>query len=683
MAETLYSGSTSGYTSTGLGWSTSSSSLIQGSTGTYTNYYGILYLDFAAFRTKANSGFYPAKLRLRLKAHTTGTDIVRLYMGKGMAKDDYTSGARPSAANGTTYKELSVGDNAWGEWSVTDPTWLAALLDATTTCFYINRGSDATNYKEFDGCLHTNKPQLYIDWMAVPTAPTTFTGAPNPVVSGDLALSWSGAGGTIGSYEVQVCDSADGVNFGSWVALTDNGAGIITSTATSGSLNTTDYNPVAGSYSKYRIRSRSTNNERQSAWKESNVIQHSAAICMPPTMFKPQRCTTRGSQVTLEWSGAAGGSGNTIVGYEIERKTASSPQDLAGASWEAVTVVASTLTSGSLAVNTPADYQYRAFRIRTRGSSGAEYYSDWFETEYYVRKCPSGWVYSSMVTDRVLNDVINKTDKGYINLGDYNRIVRTLWNLGCDGPVVPFNELPEPYSDSSMKVHMGTFEKLHQFLDALLVAVKDTLMVNLIFNHDMSLDTTSYSAGATGALTVEDGILRNTLNGLYAINYILQDTATTLNTSHIYFSLAKVRVVGSGCTSIRFAYDGASGGTDKLLVEVANPTSGEWFKLSGRATTPADASGYFRLFVANAEFTSAAEANGKLIEVDGDYGVYCIDLTEIYGAGNEPGEIQFYEILNSWIELVKFSSQYWKKNPDWQTFNQFEYNIDWIKKAIL
>ena len=91
------------------------------------------------------------------------------------------------------------------------------------------------------------------------------------------------------------------------------------------------------------------------------------------------------TDVTLNASGAAGGTGNAITGFEIEYSESSNGSAWEG--WKALkTVPAST---GTLATPVPPSAvrgNYRKFRVRTRGAAGASYYSGWRETSNTVRR---------------------------------------------------------------------------------------------------------------------------------------------------------------------------------------------------------------------------------------------------------------------------------------------------------
>jgi hypothetical protein len=226
--EVRYYASTSGYTSDLYGtvgeyyfssknaWSTSTSTIIQGGVdlgdGTARfNYYGIMYFKvsatnnsdaFAAIRTK-NITHYPTRIRLRMKSHYGATRTLYVHIGKGMAKDTFSASARPVNADGASVKTISCSANSWCELNTTDSTWLAALVDPDTTCFYINRYPsgygdgfmspwDTGSYWEGDGALHTNEYELYVNWEPRNTSP-------NPPSSISITSTGFGTGGNVGA----------------------------------------------------------------------------------------------------------------------------------------------------------------------------------------------------------------------------------------------------------------------------------------------------------------------------------------------------------------------------------------------------------------------------------------------------------------------------------------------------
>ena len=107
--------------------------------------------------------------------------------------------------------------------------------------------------------------------------------------------------------------------------------------------------------------------------------------CVAPTTCSVNT-TVSEDNVTLSWSGAAGGgTGNTISSYEIQY--CESSNNSSWGTWTALAIPTSTSTSGTRSVAPPSTRgYYRKFRIRTRGTAGSSYYSGWKESTNSVRK---------------------------------------------------------------------------------------------------------------------------------------------------------------------------------------------------------------------------------------------------------------------------------------------------------
>ena len=111
------------------------------------------------------------------------------------------------------------------------------------------------------------------------------------------------------------------------------------------------------------------------------------SACGPPTACSVNLTGYRApnASVTLSWSGAANGTGNTINNYRVERKIGSG-------SWALLVNVASTSTSSSTTVTVPADRgNVIYYRVRTEGTAGSSYYSGFKEAtnSFTVNRLPS------------------------------------------------------------------------------------------------------------------------------------------------------------------------------------------------------------------------------------------------------------------------------------------------------
>lgn len=94
--------------------------------------------------------------------------------------------------------------------------------------------------------------------------------------------------------------------------------------------------------------------------------------CSPPSSISISNTSPKkGQQITVSWSGAKGGTSNSITGYDIEYKIGSGGWN----SWKSISTsntYASTTDSWSQPVGQTGQY-----RVRTKGNRGSQYYSDW------------------------------------------------------------------------------------------------------------------------------------------------------------------------------------------------------------------------------------------------------------------------------------------------------------------
>lgn len=93
---------------------------------------------------------------------------------------------------------------------------------------------------------------------------------------------------------------------------------------------------------------------------------------------------------TLTWSGASGGTNNTIVGYDIQYNLSEDGTTFNGWNDDSESTIAHpdiTTTEGSIEdpISFPRGY-YIKYHIRTRGSAGENYYSGWKESNTVQRK---------------------------------------------------------------------------------------------------------------------------------------------------------------------------------------------------------------------------------------------------------------------------------------------------------
>lgn len=101
--------------------------------------------------------------------------------------------------------------------------------------------------------------------------------------------------------------------------------------------------------------------------------------CSPPSSISISNTSPKkGQQITVSWSGAKNGSENTIVGYDIEHKIGNNKWF----EWKSI----STEKTYCSVTNTWLQVvgQIVQYRVRTRGSAGPLYYSDWIYSENLI-----------------------------------------------------------------------------------------------------------------------------------------------------------------------------------------------------------------------------------------------------------------------------------------------------------
>lgn len=106
--------------------------------------------------------------------------------------------------------------------------------------------------------------------------------------------------------------------------------------------------------------------------------------CTAPSGVSVSASEVSGDTAQLRFTEGAGGTLNTFEDYQIQYSDGSSSTPAgSSASWSDLT----TGTSSPVSVSVPSTVGiYRSYRIRTRGSVGASYYSDWAYSTNTVRK---------------------------------------------------------------------------------------------------------------------------------------------------------------------------------------------------------------------------------------------------------------------------------------------------------
>lgn len=300
------------------------------------------------------------------------------------------SGATNGTNNTISSYEIQYSESSdnttWGSWNALTTVTTTATSGSVSVAPPSTRGY----YRRFQVRTRgTAGASYYSGWKistnsvrrnTVPNPPTTAIASPATYNDETVTLTWSGAsGGTsaIKGYKISSRTSSDNSSWSSWTVLAT-----LTLSASSGSYSP-DVTRTPGIYTQFSI-STIDALDVYSTEKVSNSIYCSITACGSPTSCYVSATLSEGN-VTLLWSGASNGAGNTIMSYEIQYSDSSDGSTWG--SWMALTTVSSTSTSGSLSVSPPSTRgDYRRFQVRTQGTAGESFYSGWAVSSNNVRK---------------------------------------------------------------------------------------------------------------------------------------------------------------------------------------------------------------------------------------------------------------------------------------------------------
>jgi hypothetical protein len=175
-------------------------------------------------------------------------------------------------------------------------------------------------------------------------------------------------------------------------------------------------------------------------------------------------------------------------------------------------------------------------------------------------------------------------------------------------------------------------------------AVKE--VTNKIVKGDFSEGTNGYIP-FNSTLSSNSNFLFNTGNGTSTSPYVTGPEIGELSINDKWFFYVKARVTGNGCSVLRTRMFN-NNNTDHGIL---NPVQNQWYDLHGVRifTSVTDKKIYFTHV-----YPDAATANGKVMEVEGwngetaKAGIYAINLTQEFGAGNEPTAAQMKAAIDDY-----------------------------------
>lgn len=169
--------------------------------------------------------------------------------------------------------------------------------------------------------------------------------------------------------------------------------------------------------------------------------------------------------------------------------------------------------------------------------------------------------------------------------------------------------------------------------------VEGRTATNLVVNGDFSDGMIGWTPGG-GTVLFDDNILRFTANGAIAYPYIAT-TKIGMFSNSIFFESMRVRVTNPSCTQIVIRHTGTGANVDYII---QSPIENQWYEIA-KIFDLTTLNNPNKLQIMH-QYIDNATANGKVMEIDGNYGVSVFNLTSIFGADNEPSEADCAKIFS-------------------------------------
>lgn len=179
------------------------------------------------------------------------------------------------------------------------------------------------------------------------------------------------------------------------------------------------------------------------------------------------------------------------------------------------------------------------------------------------------------------------------------------------------------------------------------VTLQGNTYVNVVKNGNFANGTTNWSALPSSSLSATNNTLTITGIGSYTSStcYQLHNIDLIKQNDKIYIK-SYARVTNADCTALSmYVYDGSLSYTTTQTL----PTQDTWYSLSiiGNITTAIPTS--FRTYLRH-NYVDIATQNGKVMEVQN---VMTINLTNLFGAGNEPTLEEADLMFENWFDDVE------------------------------
>lgn len=226
---------------------------------------------------------------------------------------------------------------------------------------------------------------------SAPSAPTWTNITPNPCsINSRPVITWGGASaGSLGAlyYDVELRSSRPDGGWTDWQRLSSAQGGTSYTEGILKNMNVSGVTPFVGVKYQYRIRS-SDGSYATSGWVNVPELSVGFGTPTPPSTTRWSSTTAKkGTQVTLTWSGASGGTG-TITGYELSYRYYHAVNNTWD-NWTGTTTVSKTSNTYTLS-STAKNNDKLQVRIRTKNSWGQ--YSSYVTTESVTIRGNQMWI---------------------------------------------------------------------------------------------------------------------------------------------------------------------------------------------------------------------------------------------------------------------------------------------------
>lgn len=193
----------------------------------------------------------------------------------------------------------------------------------------------------------------------------------------------------------------------------------------------------------------------------------------------------------------------------------------------------------------------------------------------------------------------------------------------------------------------GTVNLTPKLLDDLRYLMSDVQMpiTNGVLNGDFSKGTESWTADSC-SFVESNGVLVVSSIGIQSPRP--RQTTIPIATGDVLYAKTKVKSLSSNVTRFQHRLIGSVTTGTSVLVSLESPVVGQWYEFSGLLTVTSQVGNWSYALISNLQDSTISE---PILEVDN---VIHLNLTQIFGKGNEPTQAQMDALLatypNSWFD---------------------------------